>query len=271
LSWAAPTAKTDPRFSVMIWTLRNFGTFDQNLERVAQAGYGHIELIGESLKWSPEETRRMMSRMNSLGIVVDATSGLTVGFADPTETQNYSAKLKQFIEALKPIECKRLILFSGKRVQGMTDQQQQAVAIETLKRAADILDQSGMNAILEPIDRIENPPIWMDTVEQAFEIVRAVGSPKIKVLYDLYHEQRTHGNLIEKLEKNIDQVALVHIADVPGRHEPGTGEINYGNIYRKLHDLHYQGMMAMEFYPTGDIVEMLRHERIEATRAWPLV
>jgi hydroxypyruvate isomerase len=87
------------------------------------------------------------------------------------------------------------------------------------------------------------------------------------VLYDLYHEQRTHGNLIEKLEKNIDEVGLIHIADVPGRHEPGTGEIDYGNIYKKLVELKYTANIAMEFYPTGDVVETLRRAREEAMRA----
>jgi hydroxypyruvate isomerase len=88
-----------------------------------------------------------------------------------------------------------------------------------------------------------------------------VGSPHIKVLYDIYHEQRQFGNLIEKFEKNIDQVGLIHIADVPGRHEPGTGEINYMNIYRKLAELKYTGTICMEFYPSGDIVETLRRAR----------
>ena len=87
------------------------------------------------------------------------------------------------------------------------------------------------------------------------------------MLYDLYHEQRGFGNLIEKLEKNIDEVGLIHVADVPGRHEPGTGEIDYSNIYRKLAELRYNGMIAMEFYPTGDIVEGLRRAREEAIQA----
>ena len=102
---------------------------------------------------------------------------------------------------------------------------------------------------------------------EGFEIVRAVGSPHVKVLYDFYHEQRTHGDLIEKLEKNFDEVGLVHIADVPGRHEPGTGEVNYINIYRKLKQLKYKGVIAMEFYPTGDVVQTLRHAREEAMQA----
>ncbi len=88
--------------------------------------------------------------------------------------------------------------------------------------------------------------------------MRAVNHPQVQFLYDLFHEQIAEGNLIEKLEKNIDVIGLVHIADVPGRHEPGTGEINYGNIYRKLAQLNYRHMAAMEFKPTGDQVALLR-------------
>jgi hydroxypyruvate isomerase len=263
---ATVSGKAENRFSVMIWTLRKLGSFEENLDRVAQAGYGHIELIGESLQWSDAETTRMLARMDRLGITVDATSGLAPGFADPSSSAIYSAKLEEFARAAQRVRCNRLILFSGKRIAGMTDEDQQRVSIETLKRAEEVLEKTGSDAVLEPIDRLENPPIWMDTVEQASAIVRAVGSPRIKVLYDLYHEQRTHGNLIEKLEKNIEEVGLVHIADVPGRHEPGTGEMNFENIYRQLGKLKYNGTIAMEFYPTGDIVPMLRSARLEAIK-----
>jgi hydroxypyruvate isomerase len=86
-------------------------------------------------------------------------------------------------------------------------------------------------------------------------------------LYDFYHEQRGAGNLIEKLEKNIDLVGLVHVADVPGRNEPGTGEIDYRNIYRKLGELKYDKFVTMEFYPTQDPVGTLRKARLEARQA----
>jgi hydroxypyruvate isomerase len=125
-----------------------------------------------------------------------------------------------------------------------------------------------MNGVIEPIDRLEQPTIYLDGVTEAFEIVRAVGSPNMRVLYDLYHEQRSQGNLIEKLEKNIDYVGLIHVADVPGRHEPGTGEMNYNNIYRKLAQLHYTGTIAMEFYSTGDVVATLRTAREQALRSF---
>jgi hydroxypyruvate isomerase len=162
------------------------------------------------------------------------------------------------------LECKQIILLSGKRIEGAPAGAQHNASIEALKRAADVLHSAGLVAVIEPIDRIENPTIYLDGVTEAFEIAQAVGSPNVRVLYDVYHEQREFGNLIEKFEKNIGQVGLIHIADVPGRHEPGTGEINYLNIYRKLAELNYRGTIAMEFYPTGDIVETLRRARNQA-------
>jgi hydroxypyruvate isomerase len=255
------------QFSVMIWALNSKGTFEENLERVAKAGYSHVELVGEFRKWSDADWERILGRMKALGISVDAVAGMKAGFADMGGGDAYLTELKALMPVMQRLDSKQIILVSGKRVEGAAAGEQHKTCVETLKRAGALLKDAGIVAVIEPIDRLENPPIYLDGVEEAFEIVREVGSPNVKVLYDLYHEQRTHGNLIEKLEKNIDAVALIHIADVPGRHEPGTGEVNYRNVYRKLVELKYKGGIAMEFYPTGDVVETLRKAREEAMRA----
>jgi hydroxypyruvate isomerase len=255
---------TGPQFSVMMWTLKKRGSFEENLERVAQAGYRHVELVGEFAQWSEEDWGRILARMQLLKITVDATSGMKQGFADPAKGGEFVEELKAFIPTVQRLGCGQIIFLSGRQVDGAA---QRTASIETLKRAAELLGAAGLTGVIEPIDRLENPSIYLDGVTEAFEIVRAVGSSKMKVLYDLYHEQRGFGNLVEKLEKNIDEVGLIHVADVPGRHEPGTGEVNYGNIYRKLSELHYQGVMAMEFYPTGDVVETLRRAREEAIQS----
>ncbi|WP_158942240.1 TIM barrel protein [Granulicella sp. S190] len=260
-------AEQGPQFSVMMWALNKRGSFEENLQRVSEAGYRHVELVGEFLKWSEEDWRRILARMQELKITVDATSGVAAGFANPAGGDAFVAELKSFVPKAQRLGCGQIILLSGKRVEGTAAGVQRDASIATLKRAAEVLGAAGIVGVIEPIDRLENPPIYLDGVTEAFEIVRAVGSPQVKVLYDLYHEQRGLGNLMEKLEKNLDEVGLIHVADVPGRHEPGTGEINYGNIYKKLGELHYKGVIAMEFYPTGDVVETLRRAREEAVRA----
>lgn len=121
--------------------------------------------------------------------------------------------------------------------------------------------------LLETIDAAENPQYYLTQISEALEVVEAVGHPQVQLLYDFYHEQISAGNLIAKLEKSIPHLGLVHIADVPGRHEPGTGEINYQNIFRKLSELNYTGVVAMEFRPSGDPVTQLRAAREAALRA----
>lgn len=253
--------------SVMIWTMRKFGTFEENLERVAKAGYRYVELVDEYKRWTPEEKQRILARMKVLGIQIDAMTGMTRGFADPNGTPAYVAELTGLLPIAKELGRPQIILMSGKRLADFTPEQQHRASIETLSQAARVLAENGMTGLIEPIDHLENPTMYLDGVTEAFAIAKAVNSPSVKVLYDMYHEQRAYGNLMEKLDGNIPQVGLVHIADVPGRHKPGSGEIDYPNIYHRLHALQYKGKIAMEFYPDEDVVPCLRKAREEALQA----
>jgi hydroxypyruvate isomerase len=251
----AATSPTRFRFSVMLWTLEKQFPFERCVEIAAEAGYNGVQLVGEFQKWTAEDTQRIMSRIHSLGLVVDSMSGVRAGFSTPSETEIFISQFKDQLEAAKRLECPQVILLSGKRVPELSPAAQTQTSVENLKRAADLAANDHIEIVIEPIDALENPTIFLQTVTDAFEIVGQVGRPNVKVLYDFYHEQRGFGNLI------------VHIADVPGRHEPGTGEINYANIYRKLADLRYGRFIAMEFYPTGDAVDSLKNARIEVTQA----
>ena len=260
-----PAAK-GVRFSFMLWALERQAPFDRCVEMVAEAGYQGIELTGEFQKWSPEEMLRVMARLRSLGLVVDSMSGVRAGFAVPEETEAFREQFVEHLRYAKELECPQVILLSGKRIADAAGQR--VTAVENLKRAAEVAAKEGVEIVIEPIDLIENPPIYLASVSDGFEIVRAVNMPQVKVLYDFYHEQRSFGNLIEKLEKNVDLVGLVHVADVPGRHEPGTGEIDYTTIYRKLAELKYNRWIAMEYYPTEEPVASLKKAKIEAQRAF---
>ena len=255
------------RFSVMLWTIYRKLPFDQRLEKVAEAGYHAVELVNEYEKWSPEEFRLASAKLRSLGIVVDAMAGVWTGIANPQAQEKFLADLTRLLPIAEQLECPGIIVLSGDRVEGLSREAHHQSCIESLKRAAEIADKRNLTLLLENIDPEENPKYYLTSVAEGFEIIRQVNHPRVKFLYDFYHEQISEGNLIEKLEKNIAQVGLLHVADVPGRHEPGTGEINYGNIYRKLAHLSYRGYVAMEFEPAGDPVVSLRTAREEAIRA----
>jgi hydroxypyruvate isomerase len=260
-------AQSGSRFSVMLWTLEKQDPFDRSLEIVSEAGYQGVELTGEFQKWSSDDRQRVMAKMRSLGLVFDMLSGVKPGFADPNGSSEFMAAATAQMTAAKLLESPQINLKSGNRIDSVSRSAQHAASIENLKRAADLAAANQVQVVVEPIDPLENPNMYLTSVSEAFEIIRAVGSPHVKVLYDFYHEQRAYGNLIEKLEQNIDLVGLIHIADVPGRHEPGTGEIDYPNIYHKLGQLKYDKFITMEFYPTKDPVGTLRKARVDAQQA----
>jgi hydroxypyruvate isomerase len=172
---------------------------------------------------------------------------------------------------MEKIDCPTMIVLSGNRVDGLSPQAHHQSCIDGLKAAAAVAEGKKINGqpvtlLLETIDPIENPKVYLTHIDEALEIVQAVNHSQVKLLYDFFHEQIAAGNLIAKLEKALPHLALVHVADVPGRHEPGTGEINYESIIRKLTELNYTGMIAMEFYPTSDPVGKLRAARERALR-----
>jgi len=258
--------------SVMLWTVFTNLPFEQRLEKIAEAGFRNIELVGEYDKWTESEFRSANAKRQELAISFDCTAGLKHGVSIPDHRQPLIAELRHALPIMEQIACPSMILLSGNRVPGMPREVQHQCCIETLKVAADVVQGRSINGqpvrlLLENIDPEENPQYYLTQVTEALEVVQAVNHPQVQLLYDLYHEQISAGNLIKKLELSIPHLGLVHVADVPGRHEPGTGEINYPNIFRKLAELNYTGMVAMEFRPTGDPVAQLRAARDMALRA----
>lgn len=263
-----PPAKGEASFqlSVMLWTVFRDLPFEQRLEKVAEAGYRAVELVNEYEKWSEEDSRNANRKKHSLGMTIDACSGIRSGICDPKERGAFLAEVRAMLPVLEKLECSRLIILSGNKQTALSLREQHQSCVEGMERAADIAAEKKIELLLENIDPEENPAYYLTSVAEGFEIVGEVNHPNVKFLYDFFHEQIAEGNLLEKLEKNIEKVGLVHVADVPGRHEPGTGEINFPNIYRKLGQLHYSRYVAMEFLPTGEPVASLRAAREMALR-----
>jgi hydroxypyruvate isomerase len=202
-----------------------------------------------------------------LGVSFDATAGLRNGISDPATGDAFLAELKAALTPMETLGCPAMIVLSGDAVPGLTREAQHQASIETLKRAAALIEGrqiagQPVRLLLECIHVEERPKYFLTSAAEAIEVVRAVNHPQVQFLYDIFHEQMGYGNLIEKLDKHIDVIGLIHIADVPGRHQPGTGEINYTNIFHKLVELKYKRMVAMEFRPTGDAISALEEVRL---------
>ncbi|HKW16531.1 MAG TPA: TIM barrel protein [Terriglobales bacterium] len=268
LADAQETRKPGASFdiSVMLWTVFRDLPFETRLEKVAAAGYKNVELVGEYSKWSESDFDRANAKRKELGITFDCTAGLKHSLCNPAERDDLVAELRRTVPIMEKLECPAIIFLSGNTVPGMSVEAQQQSCVDGLRAAAAVIDGKKISGkpvrlLLENIDPEENPKYFLTSVARGFDIVRAVQHPQVQFLYDFFHEQISEGNLIEKLEKNIEHVGLVHVADVPGRHEPGTGEINYKNIFRKLAELNYRNMVAMEFLPSGDPISQLREAR----------
>jgi hydroxypyruvate isomerase len=124
---------------------------------------------------------------------------------------------------------------------------QTANVVEALKRAAEVLEPHNLIIVLEPLNTLRNHPgQFLTRIPQAYLVCKAVASPSCKILFDIYHQQITEGNLIPNFDAAWDEVAYVQVGDNPGRNEPGTGEINYRNVFRHLHEKGYTGMVGME-------------------------
>jgi hydroxypyruvate isomerase len=261
------TGEAPFKISVMLWTVLTNLPFEERLEKVAEAGYHAVELVSEYAKWSEGDFRQYNKKRAELGITFDTTAGMAHGVADPAAREAFLADVRETLKIMDQLESSALIVLSGNVVPGLAPEAQHASCVEGLKRAAELVEGKGVTLLLENIDLEENPHYYLWSVPEAFKIVEEVNHPQVKFLYDFYHAQISGGNLITNLEKHADKVGLFHIADVPGRHEPGTGEINYPNLYKKLAELNYHGYVAMEFYPTGDTVKVLSRARKEALQA----
>jgi hydroxypyruvate isomerase len=268
----APAPQLPFPLSVMLWTVFRDMPFEERLEKIAEAGYTNVELVGEYSKWTDAEFSKANAARRRLGIHFDATAGLQHGVGDPSVRDAFLSSLREALKPMDTLGCPAMIALSGNVVAGLSRDDQHKSCIETLKRAAEVvegrqIEGEPVRLLLECIDPEENPKYYLQSAAEAIEIVRAVNHPQVQFLYDMFHEQIAEGNLIEKLDKHIDVIGLIHVADVPGRHDPGTGEINYLNIYRALVRLNYRHVVAMEFRPAGEPVAGLRAAREMVSRA----
>ena len=123
---------------------------------------------------------------------------------------------------------------------------QTANVVDNLKYCADICQNAGITIVIEPLNRHDHPGLFLTKIPQSYQICKAVDNPYCKIVNDLYHQQITEGNLIPNIDRAWSQIGAFHIGDNPGRKEPGTGEINYKNIFKHIRDKGFDGVLCME-------------------------
>ncbi len=155
-------------------------------------------------------------------------------------------RVRSGIETAQRTGAKWGLMVPGRYNQRMDWGYQTANVIENLKYIAEVCEESGLVIVLEPLNKRDHPGLFLTTISQTYAICRAVNHPCCKIVNDLYHQQITEGNLIPNIDNAWGEIASFHVGDNPGRREPGTGEINYRNIFKHLHQKGYDGVICME-------------------------
>jgi len=167
--------------------------------------------------------------------------------------------LKESLETAHKLECSTLIVTVGNEIAGVPRSKQHESIVKCLREAAGFAEEADVTLVLEPLNvLVDHKGYYLYSSREGFEIVNEVNSPNVRLLYDIYHQQIMEGNLIDTITRNIDLIGHFHVADVPGRHEPGTGEINYANVFRSIEKAGYKGYVGLEFEPLTSSEEALR-------------
>ncbi|CAK9101163.1 Hydroxypyruvate isomerase (Glyoxylate-induced protein) [Durusdinium trenchii] len=219
---------------------------------MADEGFTALEdngMAGRDVELQEKIAAEMQRQGMEMGVFV-----ATGSFQDPT----FASGKKEFRE--KALDDMRKAVEVAKRVNakwctvvpGLIDHRQEmdyqtANVIETLKQCAAICEPSGLVMVLEPLNHWrDHPELFLNKIPQAYLICRAVNSPSCKILFDIYHQQISEGNLIPNMERAWDEIGYFQVGDNPGRKEPTTGEINYLNVFKYIHDKGFDGVVGME-------------------------
>ncbi len=172
----------------------------------------------------------------------------TFASGDGAMRERVLADLKKATEVAKRVNARWCTVVPGAIDPRQDAGYQFSNCVDLLKRCCEVIEQakSDLVMVLEPLNFRDHPGLLLTKIAQGFAICRAVGSPHCKILDDLYHQQITEGNLIPNLDRAWDEIAYFQVGDNPGRHEPGTGEINFRNVFRHLHGKGFTGIVGME-------------------------
>lgn len=199
------------------------------------------------------EQERIASAIQRLGLmmgpwVLHADFSKTSFVLPHREVRDFlTTKMEEGIDIAKRTGFKMALVVPGRYDERLHPDLQRANVIDNLRYCAELTEPEGITLVLEPLNTLrDHPGLWLTEMPQAYQVCKAVDSPAVKIVEDIYHQQITEGNLIPNMEACWDQIAAFHVGDNPGRNEPTTGEINYRNIFSYLHSRDYEGVICME-------------------------
>jgi len=225
-------------------------SFLDQIQFMYDKGFRSIEDNGY-LNRPVEEQEKIGKLLSKLGMrmgvfVVDGgdnwKTSLTTGKKEFKD--KFVETCKKSVEAAKRCNAKWLTVVPGFYERNLPYGNQFANAIDAMRAGAEVFEPHGLIMVLETLS--DTPELFLQKTNETYAVCKAVKSPSCKILYDIYHMQRTEGDLIKTIDRCWDEIAYIQIGDNPGRKEPTTGEINYKNLFKHLHKKGYKGIMGME-------------------------
>jgi hydroxypyruvate isomerase len=249
--------------SVILWPLR--GSLHEKLETAAAAGLTHISLTSEHARWTRAERRRFTQTLRSRRMRIHLLGATPtwrekgISMVDRNKREELLEEVRRNIRIALDLEAPALLLMAGQEQAGVPRDQQHAELVESCKRCAEIAAAAGVTLALEPLNtRIDHPRYFLYDGREAIRLAQLVDNPHLTVALDIYHQQAQDGRALEVLREGGDDVGIVHIADFPGRGEPGTGAANYAAIYSVIRDSTRRPDLVLEYKPPVDAVASLR-------------
>ncbi|MCW8333641.1 hydroxypyruvate isomerase [Vibrio sp. SCSIO 43135] len=242
-----------PKFAANLSMLFTEVDFLDRFDAAADAGFQGVEYLFP-YAFSAQEIKQKLEQNNLEQVLFNLPAGDwdagDRGIAvDPNRIEEFQAGVPKAIEYAKALGCSQVNCLAGIVPDGVTEQDAHNAFVINLRFAAQALKAEGIALVIEAINTRDIPGFFLNTTEQAKAVIKEVGSDNISVQYDIYHMQIMEGDLAPTMSANIGQIAHVQLADNPGRHEPGTGEINYPFVLKHLDDLGYQGWVGCEYKP----------------------
>lgn len=258
----APPARAKITSSVMLWTLK--GSFEERLEIAAKAGLQSVELVREHTAWSDADIARIRKLTRSLRLGIDAISStpnwnsMPVSMVDPAQRPNLLKEVEAQLRMARKLEVPMALLMSGNRLADKPADEQWKSLVEGAKRCGDLAAKAGVTLIVEPLNtKVNHKGYFLDNCVDGLRLMKEVDHPHVRLLFDLYHEQVQVGDVTRSLQAAMPYVKVFHVADNPGRNDPGTGEMNFDFIYKSIQKAGYQGYITMEYLPLADPVKSL--------------
>jgi hydroxypyruvate isomerase len=242
-----------PRFNANLTMLFTERPFLDRFEAAAKAGFTGVEYLFP-YDFAVDDLVQRLKAHGLTQVLHNMPAGDWAGGERgiailPGRTDEFKAGVEKAIANATALGCKQVNCIAGIAPAGIERPVLEETFIANLRFAAGRLKQAGIKLLIEAINPIDIPGFFLNTTAQALDIIARTGSDNLFVQYDIYHMQITEGDLARTMERNISMIPHIQLADNPGRHEPGTGEINYPFLFAHLDRIGYSGWVGAEYRP----------------------